>query len=79
MDRYAQPCSMIAGSAVNSERICRGHTLTSTSSPAATAIAPQKAIAVSLRMGAVCCLPQYWLASTIMPLVKPNTSCWRMN
>ncbi len=41
--------------------------------------AAQKATAISLRTGSAFFWPQYWLASTTMPLLMPKTNCWRMN
>ena len=73
------PCLTIFSSLVKMPTAPWGNRLTRARRSAAMASAAQKATAISLRTGSVFFRPQYWLASTTIPLLIPKMSCWRMN
>ena len=62
---------MIAASVTNRPTHCAGHSETTVKKSIDSAASSRSPRQTSRRMGAVCCLPQYWLLSTITPFVTP--------
>ena len=69
--RYRTPSAMIAASVTNRPTHCAGHSETTAKKRIDSAASSRSPRQTSRRMGAVCCLPQYWLLSTITPFVTP--------